>query len=249
MFFKRKKKFEEPLGDIKEIVKSSCLRHIAFIMDGNGRWAERRSLPREAGHKVGADTFRKIVRYCFDCGIETVTVYAFSTENWSRPKREIDALMDLLDDNIRRAENEDEENRTKYVFLGDVSALGDAHASRCRELEDLTARYKKTLNIALNYGGRAEIVKAANDCIRDGITQITDKDISERLYTAHSPDPDLIVRTAGEYRLSNFLMWQSAYSEFYFTNVLWPDMSGEEVDRAIIDFSHRKRKFGGIKNA
>ncbi len=249
MLFKRKKKTEEPAGDVKETVKASGLRHIAFIMDGNGRWAQRRSLPREAGHKVGADTFRKIVRYCFDCGIETVTVYAFSTENWSRPKREVDALMDLLDDNIRRAENEDEENRTKYVFLGDVSALGEEHALRCRELEELTSRYKKTLNIALNYGGRAEIVKAANDCIRDGITHITDADISARLYTAHSPDPDLIVRTAGEYRLSNFLMWQSAYSEFYFTDVLWPDMSGEEVDRAITAFSHRKRKFGGISNA
>ena len=249
MLFKKKNKAFETGGDVKEIVKASNLRHIAFIMDGNGRWAKKRSLPREAGHKVGADTFRKIVRYCFDCGIETVTVYAFSTENWARPKREIDALMDLLDDNIRRAEDEDEENRTKYVFLGDVSALGEGHALRCRELEEMTARYKKTLNIALNYGGRAEIVKAANDCIKDGITNITDKDISDRLYSAGSPDPDLIVRTAGEYRLSNFLMWQSAYSELYFTDVLWPDMSGEDVDRAIIDFSHRKRNFGGIQNA
>lgn len=249
MFFRKKEKTGQSSVDIKELVAASGLKHIAFIMDGNGRWAKRRSLPREAGHKVGSEAFKKIVRYCFDCNIETVTVYAFSTENWSRPKVEIDALMRLLDSNIKDAEDEDEENRTKYVFLGDKSALGEALASKCKELEDLTARYNKTLNIALNYGGRAEIVKAVNDCISDGLDHVTEKDISDRLYTAHCTDPDLIVRTAGEKRLSNFLMWQSAYSEFYFTDVLWPDIKSADVDRAIIDFSGRKRKFGGIDNA
>ena len=218
-------------------------------MDGNGRWAKRRSLPREAGHKVGAQTFKKVVKYCSDIGIDTITVYAFSTENWSRPKREIDALMKLLDVYIKTANDEDEENRVKYIFLGDKEALGDELKAKCIQLEEFTAHYKKTLNVALNYGGRAEIVHAVNEALKSGKSEITEEDISKNLYTANSPDPDLIVRTAGEIRLSNFLMWQSAYSEFYFTDVLWPDMTSEEVDKAIIEYSNRTRNFGGVKNA
>ena len=250
MIFKKKNK-ENPniTVDIREIVKSSGLKHIAFIMDGNGRWAKRRSLPREAGHKVGAATFKKVVKYCSDIGIDTITVYAFSTENWSRPKREVDALMKLLDVYIKTANDEDEENRVKYIFLGDKDALGDELRAKCIQLEEFTAHYKKTLNVALNYGGRAEIVHAVNEALKSGKTEITEDDIREHLYTSNSPDPDLIIRTAGEVRLSNFLMWQSAYSEFYFTDVLWPDMSPEEVDKAIIDFSNRKRNFGGVDNA
>lgn len=251
MFFKKKAKkdLQNENIDIKEVVKSCGLRHIAFIMDGNGRWAKRRSLPREAGHKVGASTFKKVVKYCSDIGIDTITVYAFSTENWTRPRREVEALMRLLDVYIKTANDEDDENRVKYVFLGDKEALGEELKAKCIQLEQFTAHYNKTLNVALNYGGRAEIVHAVNEALRSGVTEITEDDISKNLYTANSPDPDLIVRTAGEVRLSNFLMWQSAYSEFYFTDVLWPDMSPEEVDKAIIDFSNRKRNFGGVQNA
>ena len=247
MFFKKKKKQES--ADVKELVSSCGLKHIAFIMDGNGRWARRRSLPREAGHKVGAETFKKIVRYCGDIGIGTITVYAFSTENWSRPKNEVDAIMRLLDEYIATAEGSDDENHIKYIFIGDKSALGEELENKCTELEKLTAYNDLTLNIALNYGGRAEIVHAVNKAIESGKKVITEEDISDNLYTSESPDPDLIVRTAGEIRVSNFLMWQSAYSEFYFTDVLWPDMSSDEVDKAVIDFSKRKRNFGGVKNA
>ncbi len=235
--------------DIKELVRESGLRHIAFIMDGNGRWAKKRSLPREAGHPVGAKTFKKIVRYCGDVGIEAVTVYAFSTENWSRPKGEVDAIMALLDDYIKDAKESDGENHIKYVFLGDKKALGEALESKCVQLEELTKNNKQLLNIALNYGGRAEIVYAVNKLISEGKTEITEEDISNNIYTSHCSDPDLIVRTAGEVRTSNFLLWQSAYSEYYFTDVLWPDFTSDEVDKAIIDFSKRKRKFGGVINA
>jgi len=248
MFFKKSKKDEREV-DIKQLVKDCNLRHIAFIMDGNGRWAKRRSLPREAGHKVGAATFKKIVRYCGDIGIDTTTVYAFSTENWTRPKREVDSIMKLLDEYIKTAEDEDDENRVKYIFLGDKSALGEELANKCTFLEKMTSKYRRTLNIALNYGGRAEIVHAVNKALESGKTEITEQDISDNLYTASSPEPDLIVRTAGEVRTSNFLLWQSAYSEYYFTDVLWPDMNSDEVDKAVIDFSKRKRNFGGVKNA
>ena len=246
MFFKKKQKTPADIN-IKELVASCGLRHIAFIMDGNGRWAKRRSLPREAGHKVGAATFKKVVKYCSDIGIDYVTVYAFSTENWARPKREIDALMVLLDEYIKIANDENEENKTKYIFLGDKEALGEKLKNKCLMLEELTKDNKLTLNVALNYGGRSEIVRAAKEAAKEG--EITEESLSRHLYTAGSPDPDLIVRTAGEVRLSNFLLWQSAYSEFYITDVLWPDMSSAEVDRAVIEFSKRKRNFGGVKNA
>lgn len=251
MFFRKKSVREEnsETYDVKKLVSESGLQHIAFIMDGNGRWAKKRSLPREAGHKVGAQSFKKIVRYCGDIGIDTVTVYAFSTENWSRPKSEVNAIMRLLDEYIRTAKESDDENHVRYIFLGDKEALGEELKNKCTELEKMTVGNKMTLNIALNYGGRAEIVHAANLAIKSGKTVLTEDDITENLYTAGYPDPDLIVRTAGELRLSNFLMWQSAYSEFYFTDVLWPDMDYAEVDKAVIAFSKRKRRYGGVTNA
>lgn len=233
-------------ADISEVVRKSNLRHIAFIMDGNGRWAKKRSLPRESGHKVGAKTFKKIVRYCGDIGIDTVTVYAFSTENWSRPAREVNAIMRLLDDYIKDAADSDGENHIRYIFLGDKEALGKELADKCRYLEELTKGNRLTLNIALNYGGRAEIVHAVNSLISEGKTEVSEADITSSLYTHASPDPDLIVRTAGEIRTSNFLLWQSAYSEYYFTDVLWPDFDREDVNKAIIDFASRKRNFGGV---
>ncbi len=239
MFFKGNSKSEKrKVGDE--------LSHVAFIMDGNGRWATKRSLPREMGHSAGAQTFKKIVRYCGDIGIKVVTVYAFSTENWGRPEKEVRSIMNLLDDYIKTAEESNEENNIQYVFLGDKSALAPELRDKANKLEELTKNNKLLLNIALNYGGRAEIVHAVNALMAEGKTKITEEDISSHLYTAHCPDPDLIIRTGCELRLSNFLMWQSAYSELYFTDVLWPDFNESEVDKAINEFYKRTRRFGKI---
>ena len=242
MFGKKKLHYSDE--DIRKLVKDSSLRHIAFIMDGNGRWATSRSLPREAGHAKGAAAFKNVVHICDDFGIETITVYAFSTENWKRPEREINAIMDLLESNISEAVRDDKKNNAKYRFLGDKNALGEKFAKRCTELEKLTENNRLLLNIALNYGSRAEITNAVNRLIAEGKKSVTEDDISSALYTAHCPDPDLIVRSAGEFRLSNFLLWQAAYSEIYVTDTLWPDFDRNEVAKAIVDFSKRKRNFG-----
>lgn len=239
-----KKKIHYSDEDIRKLIKDSSLRHIAFIMDGNGRWATSRSLPREAGHVKGAAAFKNVVHICDDFGIETLTVYAFSTENWKRPEREINAIMDLLESNISEAVRDDKKNNAKYRFLGDKNALGEKFAKRCTELEKLTENNRLLLNIALNYGSRAEITNAVNRLIAEGKKSVTEDDISSALYTAHCPDPDLIVRSAGEFRLSNFLLWQAAYSEIYVTDTLWPDFDRNEVAKAIVDFSKRKRNFG-----
>ncbi len=221
------------------------LTHIAFILDGNGRWAKKRGLPREFGHTEGAKAFKRIVRYCGDIGIKVVTVYAFSTENWSRPKNEIDRIISLLEEYIKGAEDELEENRIRYTFLGDKSVFSESMADRMRRLEEISAHYELRLNIALNYGSRAEIVRAASELASSG-EPVTEKSISEHLYTAGCPDPDLIVRTANERRLSNFLLWQAAYSELYFTPTLWPDMQPSDVDAAVADFYARERRYGGV---
>lgn len=242
MFGKKKLHYSDE--DIRKLVKDSSLRHIAFIMDGNGRWATSRSLLREAGHVKGAAAFKNVVHICDDFGIETLTVYAFSTENWKRPEREINAIMDLLESNISEAVRDDKKNNAKYRFLGDKDGLGEKFAKRCTELEKLTENNRLLLNIALNYGSRAEITNAVNRLIAEGKKSVTEDDISSALYTAHCPDPDLIVRSAGEFRLSNFLLWQAAYSEIYVTDTLWPDFDRNEVAKAIVDFSKRKRNFG-----
>lgn len=221
------------------------LQHIAFILDGNGRWARRRGLPREYGHSEGAQTFKRIVRYCGDIGIKVVTVYAFSTENWSRPKKEVDRIISLLDEYIAGAERELEENKIRYSFLGDKSVFPDEMSERMRRLEEISEHYELRLNIALNYGARAEIVRAAAELVRSG-EPITEETLSAHLYTAGCPDPDLIVRTANERRLSNFLLWQAAYSELYFTPTLWPDMQPADVDAAVADFYARERRYGGV---
>ncbi len=234
------------LTQVKERVASTGLSHIAFIMDGNGRWATRQGLPREAGHRAGADTFKKVVRMCSDVGINAVTVYAFSTENWKRPGREVNAIMHLLDSFIKDARDENDANNIRYVFLGDKAGLAPDLARKCQDLEALTAKNAHLLNIALNYGGRAEIVSACNRLIQSGKTEVTEEDVSAALYTAHCADPDLIVRTAGEYRLSNFLLWQSAYSEFYFSDTLWPDYTLADLAAAVESFSGRRRRFGAV---
>ena len=233
-------------SEAASLVQAAGLRHIAFIMDGNGRWATRRALPREAGHRAGAENFKKVVRLCGDIGIQAVTVYAFSTENWKRPAAEVNAIMRLLDSFIRDAEDENEKNNIRYVFLGDKAGLAPALAEKCRALETLTEGNSMLLNIALNYGGRAEIAAACRRLAEKGRTDFTEEDLSAAMYTAHCPDPDLIVRTAGEYRLSNFLLWQAAYAELYFTDTLWPDFSISDLLAAVGDFSHRKRRYGSI---
>lgn len=248
MLFRKKKNqdIDYMSLDMKKVVSDASLSHIAFIMDGNGRWATNKGLPREAGHKVGASTFKKIVTLCNKYGIKTVTTYAFSTENWSRPKNEVTEIMRLLDAYIKEAEDDNEKNKIRYIFLGAKDRLGPELKEKCEYLEKLTENNSLTLNIALNYGGRDEIVHAVNKLIAEGKTQVTEEDISAHLYTYQSPDADLIVRPGGEYRLSNFLMWQSAYSELYFTPCLWPDFDEIELRRSIVEFSKRKRRFGGV---
>ena len=231
---------------IRELVKRSGLRHIAFIMDGNGRWANARMLPREAGHKVGADTFKKIVRYCCSIGIEHCTVYAFSTENWNRPKAEVDAIMRLLDKFAKEAE---EEKEIEFHFIGDKKPLAPDMRAHLEKLEADTVGRPYVLNIALNYGGRAEMVAAVNVLLAEGKTEVTEADISAKMYTAHSPDPDLVVRTGKELRTSNFLLWQSAYAEYYFSEKMWPDMTKDDIDEIVRSFAGRKRRFGGLDKA
>lgn len=246
MLFK-KKKAENVLGvDMKRVVSDSGIRHVAFIMDGNGRWAQAKGLPREAGHGVGAKTFKKAVTLCRDWGIKTVTTYAFSTENWKRPPQEVREIMRLLDEYIKEAKDDNEKNHIRYVFLGDKKALGKELEDKCLYLEDLTKDNSLTLNIALNYGSRSELTSAVNALIAEGKTAVTEDDITKKLYTKDSPDPDLIVRTGGEVRLSNFLLWQCQYSELYFTDCLWPDFNEDELRRSIIEFSKRKRRYGGV---
>lgn len=238
MIFKNKKN-----ADVRELVKSSGLIHVAFIMDGNGRWASSRGLPREAGHSAGAKNFKTLMRYCRDIGIRYATVYAFSTENWKRPEREVRALMRLLDSEIDVAK---EENDVEYLFIGDKTAIEPAIRARMDELEKMTVGRPFRLNIAFNYGGRAEIVHAVNSLIAEGVSAVTEEDISRSVFTNGCPDPDIIVRTGAEFRISNFLMWQSAYSELYFSDKMWPDFSKSDIDRVVEEFSRRKRRFGGL---
>ncbi len=220
----------------------SRLQHVAFIMDGNGRWATKRGLPREFGHKKGVEVFSNITEYCHKLGIKYVTVYAFSTENWKRPQKEVAAIMNLLDEYLDKKSPED----VRICFIGDKSRLGSKLEEKLLLAEEKTKNGKKILNVALNYGSRAEIVNACNKLILQGKSEITESDLNSFLYTGECPDPDLIVRTGGDIRISNFLLWQAAYSEFYFTDILWPDMTEKDVDNAIEDFYSRKRRFGGL---
>ncbi len=222
------------------------LSHIAFIMDGNGRWAKKRLLPREMGHVEGAKVMKSITRACFERGIQTVTVYAFSSENWRRPENEVNAIMKLLSNYVDSAYEEREENAIFIHFVGDLTALPDEVRMRITRLEDATRQYPKTLNIALNYGGRQEILHAVNTLIAEGKTDITDEDVTSHLYTHPSPMPDLVVRTGGEVRISNFLLWQSAYTEYAFIDTFWPDLTERELDRVIRNFYTRNRRYGGL---
>lgn len=238
MLFFKKRKSLKPLPP--------SLHHVAFIMDGNGRWAKRRGLPREAGHPVGAKAFKKLLFYCRDRGLDVATFYAFSTENWRRPKSEVDAIMKLFRAYLADAIDELKDSPVRVVFLGDRSVFDLDMQMEMDRLEKASANYRQRLQIAINYGGRDEIVHAVNKAISDGISPVTQDAIAARLYTGDSPPPDLIVRTGGEQRISNFLMWQSAYSEFYFTNTLWPDFGPAEFEEAVADFERRQRRYGGV---
>lgn len=241
------------LSGKKETTKRVLPRHIAIIMDGNGRWAKKRSLPRSAGHSAGASNFRKIARYCNKIGIEYLTVYAFSTENWKRPKEEVEAIMNLFRDYLKEALSDFKEENIKTRFIGDTSVLADDLQELIKEAEEASAKATgMTLNIAINYGGRAELAMAVKKLCNDTVSgklkpeDITEDTISQCLYTANQPDPDLIIRPSGERRISNFLLWQSAYSEFWYSDVLWPDFTKEQLELAIDDFNKRGRRFGGL---
>lgn len=229
--------------------------HIGIIMDGNGRWAQKRGLPRSAGHKQGARTFREIVRYCRSIGIRYLTVYAFSTENWKRPQSEIDAIMNLLRDYLDELERHSDEEQGVLRFIGDMAPLAEDLRQRIADVQERTAgREGITVNIALNYGGRHEIVHAVQQAVslvRQGT--LTPEAVDEALvdslmYTAGQPPVDLIIRPSGEQRISNFLLWQGAYAEFVFMDVLWPDFTPGDLDRAIAEFQRRSRRFGGISS-
>lgn len=227
-------------------------QHVGIIMDGNGRWAKLRGFSRSMGHKAGASTFRNIVRYCNKKGIGFLTVYAFSTENWKRPKNEVDGIILLLREYLEDAKNHKKENvRTR--FIGDLSVFDEEIRALVTECESESDTFTGlTLNIAINYGGRNEIVYATQKIVKNAIEgklsveDIDEKLISSMLYTSGQPDVDLIIRPSGEYRLSNFMLWQSAYAEYIFMNVLWPDFSEKHMDKALEEFSRRNRRFGGI---
>lgn len=231
---------------VESIPVDGRLSHIAFIMDGNGRWAERQGMPRTHGHKAGAETFYRIAAYCHSIGIPCVTVYAFSTENWKRPQGEVRVIMDIIEGYIDKCVDNIPNENIHICFIGNLSVFSDEVREKIERLEKATAHNPFRLNIAINYGGREELVHACAELIRQGKVNITEADISANLYTVGSPDPDLIVRTGGDTRISNFLLWQSAYAEYHFTDVLWPDYSTKDVDAAVAAFYSRHRRFGGV---
>ncbi|MDD6213849.1 MAG: isoprenyl transferase [Firmicutes bacterium] len=245
MFFKKKR--------LTEIDYTRIPVHIGVIMDGNGRWAKKRGLPRSAGHQAGADTLKKIVTECNKMGIKYITVYAFSTENWKRPKDEVDFLMNLLMNYLRDAEKTLAGENVVIRTIGSRNELSEEIQQQIIKTEKFTENNTGiVMNIALNYGSREEIIHAVRGLVRDAVggkvklEDISEDMMSNRLYTGGIPDPDLIIRTSGEERLSNFLMWQSAYSELYFTRRLWPDFNINDLHTAIIAYQNRNRRYGGV---
>ncbi len=222
------------------------LKSVGIIMDGNGRWAKKRGLPRNAGHKAGAKAIKRVVEAMHDIRVCHLTLYAFSTENWKRPKEEVDGIMDLIFDYLGQVKEIGDQYKTSVKFIGDKSRLPERLRKKCIEVENMSSSRENIINVALNYGGKDEVVRAVNEAIRDGVTEITEEEISRRLYTSESPDPDLIIRTGGEYRISNFMIWQSAYSELYVTDTLWPDFDKADVIAAATEFYSRKRRYGGL---
>ena len=237
---------------LSELQKQNNPQHIANIMDGNGRWAKQRGLPRTAGHKVGVETFRKIAEHCGELGVKYLTVYAFSTENWKRSAEEVSGIMCLLKRYLHEALQDMEKNHIHFNFMGDLSRLSPELQKLCREAQAKSAGFNDVqVNLCINYGGRDEIVRAAKAFMADVAAgkrkaeELTEEVLSGYLESAGVPDPELVIRPSGELRISNFLPWQTAYSEFVFMNVLWPDFTGEDLDRAIEEYQRRNRRFGG----
>lgn len=225
--------------------------HIAIIMDGNGRWAKKRGLPRSAGHSVGAEVFRTIATYCKDIGLQYLSVYAFSTENWKRSEEEVGAIMGLLEKYLYESIEKMERDRVKLKFFGDIGPLSDKLKRLIEKTEEISKRFEGVqVNICLNYGGRDEILRAAMsyaaDCMAAGKLpeDLTEELFGSYLYSSGIPDPDLVIRPGGELRLSNFLLWQTAYSELYFTEKLWPDFTTGDIDLAIEEYNRRNRRYG-----
>ncbi|WP_130891966.1 isoprenyl transferase [Fusobacterium ulcerans] len=230
-------------------MESRIPSHIAIIMDGNGRWAERRGLPRTLGHKEGAVALRKIITYAGEIGIKYLTVYAFSTENWRRSKDEVDALMFLFKTYLKNEEKNIMKNNVRFLVSGRKDGVSLPLLKAIKNLEDKSKdNTGLTLNIAFNYGGRAEIIDAVNSILKLKKDHIDEENFSKYLYS-DMPDPELLIRTSGELRISNFLLWQIAYSEIYITEALWPDFDEKELDKAIESYNGRDRRFGGVKNA
>ena len=227
--------------------------HIAIIMDGNGRWAKNRGLPRTAGHKAGAEAFRRIANYCRSIGVKYLTVYAFSTENWKRSADEVSGIMRLLGAYLKEALQDMEKNRVRFCFFGDLTRLSPQLQKLCNDAQRQSKDYDVQVNFCFNYGGRDELVRAAKlfaQDVADGKhtpEELTEEMLASYLYSADVPDPELIIRPSGEMRTSNFLLWQSAYSEYVFMNVLWPDFGPAQLDEAIAEYHRRDRRFGGAK--
>ena len=237
---------------LSDVQKQHVPQHIAIIMDGNGRWAKQRGLPRTAGHKVGVETFRKIADHCRELGVKYLTVYAFSTENWKRSAEEVSGIMGLLKLYLQEALRDMEKNHIHFNFMGDLSRLSPDLQKLCRETQAKSAGFNDVqVNLCINYGGRDEIVRATKAFMADVAAgkyvpeDLTEQMLSGYLDSAGVPDPELVIRPSGELRTSNFLPWQTAYSEFVFMNVLWPDFTGEHLDEAIIEYQRRNRRFGG----
>ena len=228
------------------ISKEKLPNHIGIIMDGNGRWAKMRGKERSYGHKVGSENVDRIVSYAFERGIKVMSLYAFSCENWQRPKAEVDELMRLLDVYMKKFIKKVLKNDVRLSVMGDIEKLSPSlQESIKKAMQDTENKQNFVLNIGINYGGRQEIVNAVNKLVKDG-KDITVESISENLYTAPFGEPDIIVRTGGEYRLSNFMLFQGAYSELYFTDVLWPDFNEKEFDKVLVEYSKRTRRFGKV---
>ena len=224
------------------------VRHIAFIMDGNGRWAKKRGMPREYGHKAGAKTFEKVLDRCAELNIDAVTFYVFSTENWKRSEKEVSALMKLLEDYLGECEKQitSGKKQVRFIFLGDKSPFAPSLRKKMEDIERISAHHRRIVNLAINYGGRSELTNAFNTLLKEGKDSVSEYDITNALYTKESPELDMIVRTGGDIRISNFLLWQAAYAELYFIDKLWPDLTAEDVDKAIEEFNRRQRRFGGV---
>ncbi|MCI2059026.1 MAG: polyprenyl diphosphate synthase [Oscillibacter sp.] len=248
---------EQPkTAEAEQVDPTRLPRHIAIIMDGNGRWAARRGLPRSMGHKAGAETFRRIATYCKDLGIRYLTVYAFSTENWKRSADEVSAIMGLLRKYLLEAVDTMERDHIRLHFFGDMTPIAPELRALARETDEITAHLDRSCfqaNVCLNYGGRDEILRAvrrfAQDCAQGARIpgELDEALFSSYLDSAGIPDPDLIIRPSGEERISNFLLWQCAYSEFFRTDTLWPDFDERELDRAILAYQKRDRRYGGVK--